>query len=870
MLRSLKFVVLVLAVTGLSGTALFAQAGKAEVRIEKFVLDNGLTVLITEMPGSPAVAVFGLVKTGSATEGKYLGTGVSHFLEHMLFKGTAKRGVGEIPAQVQAMGGQINASTSFDYTIYTLSVPQGHFEKGLDIIADMLMNSKFDPAEIEKEREVVYGEMRLYKDNPARYQGQMVFSTAYKDHPYRIPIIGHEELLRRLKRDDFVDYYRTHYTPDNTVLSIAGDVRAQEILPKIKAAFKDFERQVYYPRNLQPDPVSLAPRYYAEEYPTDLTRASLVYAGVSLLDTDLFGLDVLAMALGQGESSRLYKELFVKRGLVRSVSSSNFTPIDRGIFEVELVLDEKDLDEAVKAVKEQVRMIADKGLSAAELEKTKRQVLARHVMDRLTADGVAVSAAMDEAFAGDREFSKKYVDAVKTVTGEDIKRIARKYLTDERSSVVVLKPQKKEQAGPQAAPVPAVPQIRKYTLKNGMTVLLRENRAFPAIAVSLVLNGGTGQETAENNGISNLLAQVWDKGTKTRTAEQIAESVESSGASLSTFAGRNSFGLTFNLLSEDLDLALSLIEDLVKNPVFPEAQLSLEKEKVRTALISEQDQINVVTARHLRETLFLAHPFRLNPNGTFENLGKITRQDIVELYQRQAVPNNMVIAVYGDIDPQKVLAELEKRFGALAERPVAVATFAEAPPDRTRARAVEMDKKQAMIMVGFQGVDLKHRDRTGIEVMTALLGSSFSGRIFNTVREKFGQAYTLGGGFTPARDTGVISFYVLTSPDSVEQVKDLLLQIFADIRENAVPARELADMKTYLKGSAKMDLQTDAALGFTTALDELYGNGYDFYRTYDQRVDAVTAEDIKRLAKEYLDINKAVIIVTRPGSLKTD
>ena len=835
-----------------------------EVQTQKFVLDNGLTVLVTEMPNSPAVSVFGLVKTGSVMEGKYLGAGISHFLEHMLFKGTEKRGVGQISREVQALGGEINASTSFDYTIYTLTVPQGHFDEALDIISDMLTHSKFDPEQIQKEREVVYGEMRLYKDNPERYLSQMVFNTVYKQHPYGIPIIGYEELLRPLNREDFLDYYHTHYLPNKTIISIAGNVRAQEILAKAKETFKDFKRQIYFLRNLAPEPPQISMRYTEDEYPTDLTRFSMAYSGVSTLDPDLFAMDVLAMILGEGESSRLYKNIFLKKGLVRSITASNFTPIDCGVFEIQAVLDEANLDETIKAVKAQIHAVAEQGVTQAELEKTKRQVVAQHIFGRLTSDVVANTAAADEAFNGDFDFSKKYVEAVKKITSEDIKRVAKKYFVDERLSLVVLKPKKGKIAALQAAVDVKPAQIQKITLDNGMTILLRENHEFPIVAVNLVLNGGTSQETTANNGICELTSRLWTQGTRTRSSANIAESVESRGATLSPISGRNSFGLTMNLLSQDTDFGLNLLEDLIKDPVFPDQEFLVEKQKVRTGIMSEEDSISSVTARNLREALFLTHPFRFDGLGTLETVEKIKRQDVMEFYRKLAAPNNMVLSVFGDINPSPLIESLKKRFGGLTQRPVKLLTCSEPPPEKIREKTVRLNKKQAMIMIGFQGVDLKSKDRYGMQVLTSILGSPFSGRIFNTVRDQFGHAYTLGGGFTPSRDIGMINFHVLTTDENVDQVKGLLTKLINEIRERDVSAQELKEIKTYLKGSFAMDIQTDASLGFISALDELYGTGYNYYQSFDRLIDAVTIEDIKRLAVKYLDLNKAAIVIARP------
>ncbi len=728
----------------------------------------------------------------------------------------------------------------------------------------MLTHSKFDSQEIQKEREVVYGEMRLYKDNPDRYLSQMVFDTAFKQHPYAIPIIGYEELLRALKREDFVDYYQTHYAPNNIVLSIAGNVSSQEILPKVREIFKDFVRKPAVIRNLAPEPPQINERRNLAEYPTDLTRVSLAYSGVSLRDPDMFAMDVLAILLGQGESSRLYKEVFLNKKLVRSISASNFTPLDRGIFEIEMLLDEVNVDAAIVSVKEQIHLIAQGGVKPDELQKVKRQILSQHIFGRLTSEGVADSAAVDEAFVGDYNFSKKYVQAVEKISVEDIRRVAKRYLYDDKLSLVILKPKKENFKTSKETSVNSAVEIQKVVLENGLTILLRENHSVPIVSINMVFGGGSGQETVENNGIFHLTSRLLTSGTKRQSAENIAQAVESRGANLAPFSGRNSFALTFNGLSQDIGFAIDLVADIIKNPAFPLSQLDRHQRDVTTALIRQEDNIRAVTSRHLRERLFLTHPFRLDNLGTLKSVEKISVNDIEGFYKKYVVPNNMVISIFGDIDSAKVLESIKKNFGSLTKKDVSLLTFSESPPVETRQETIRLDKNQAMLMMGFQGVDMKNKDRFAMEVLGSLLGSSFSGRIFTTIRDEFGEAYTLGGGYTPARDMGMISFFVQTTDESIEKVKGLLLKIISDIRQNGVGAQELLEMKTYLKGSFAMNLQTDSSLGFTCALDELMGNGYNYYQAYDYYIDAVTAEDIKRLANEYLDLNKAAVVISRP------
>ncbi|HSV43651.1 MAG TPA: pitrilysin family protein, partial [Candidatus Bathyarchaeia archaeon] len=332
-------------------------------------LDNGLTVLVSEMPASSTVSLYGLVKAGSATEGKYLGAGLSHFMEHMLFKGTERRGPGDIPNEIQSLGGTINASTGLDYTIYTITVPKEKAGQAADILSDMLFNAKFDPQELKREREVVFNEIRLYRDRPERYLSELVFSTAYQVHPYRIPVIGFKELLAPLTREDFLDYYHSRYVPNNILISFAGGIDSATALELANQYFGRYSRGQYALQPLPVEPRQRVFRFREEYYSTQLIQGSLSYQGVDVNDEDMVALDALAMILGQGRGSRLFQALVERRKVVHSITASNFTPKDPGLFEIEFSLEEGDVDQVVSLIEKQIKEIQEKGVTEAELEK---------------------------------------------------------------------------------------------------------------------------------------------------------------------------------------------------------------------------------------------------------------------------------------------------------------------------------------------------------------------------------------------------------------------------------------------------------------------------------------------------------------------
>lgn len=843
----------------LATTNLQAQAPEA---VQK-TLDSGLVALVYEMPNSPTVALYALVKAGSSTEGKFMGSGLSHFMEHMLFKGTTKRPSGTIAKEVRALGGIINATTGLDYTTYYIELPREKFSEALDILSDMLFNATFDPQELEREREVVYGEMRLHNDNPERKLSELILKTVYVHHPYRHPVIGYEELLRQVSRENFLDYYHQFYIPNNVVFSVAGGVDTQSALEQITKAFSEVKAKPYYVRNLPQEPEQISTRRAEEFYPTELTRMSMTYQSVPLLNQDMYALDVLSMIMGQGRSSRLYQSLYEKKKLVRSITSANFTPVDKGVFEIESVLEERNIEAVIADIKDQIAIVKQTGVNKVELDRAKRKVLSGHLYGRQSAGDVAYQMAADYAIAGDPDFSKKYVDNIKTLTADDIKRVANRYLNDNRLTIAILKPgNPQEGLSPKVKLEPA--ETEKFTLDNGLRILLREDHTFPIVSMNLLLQGGTGQEDPSVNGIAQLSAGFWGAETKAKPGPQFSAVMESMGGHLGGFSGRNSFGLRGSFLSEDLYKGLDLLIELVKTPGFSEDGFTKAKEGTITAIQGFNDDIFSVTGKALRETVFVKHPFRLEPVGTFETVSKLTRQDIIDFHNRFAVPNNMVLSVFGDFKKEELLPVLKAGFSDLPKREIALKRTTEDPPQEPREKNLEMDKEQALVMFGFQGAAMFEPQRYHIEVLTSILGSALSGRMFTKIRDELGQAYTLGAGYTPGMETGFIYFYVNTTEANVEKVKSILFEQIKDIQNTLVPEVELAQTKTYLKGTFKMSLDTPTALNFASALDELYGQGFNHYQTYDAKIDAVTPEDVKAAAEHYLNLSSVAVVITRP------
>lgn len=848
---------------------LAGRAAAASLPIAQKTLDNGLTVLVTEMPTSDMVSVYGLVRAGSATEGDYLGAGTSHFLEHMTFKTTANRGVGEVAADIQAVGGTINATTSMDQTIFIITVPAAEVATAVDVLADQLFHMTLDDAEFAKEREVIFNEMRMNNDNPERRISRMTFENVYRVHPYRLPVIGHRELFEKVTKDELMAYYKANYIPDNIVVSVAGNVRAKQAFALIEEKFASMPRGRPVVRNLPEEPEQLTPRLLEETYPTEITRLTLAYPSVSMLSRDLFALDVLSMVLGQGRASRLFQKLYKQDQTVKSISSWNYTPFDKGVFVVEAELDAANVQAAMAAIKSEILKIQKTGITNNELEKAKRQVLIGHVKSQQTTDAVAYQTAVDQAFTGDAHFSERYVKQVAAVTADDVKRVADQYLTESRLNVTILWPEKDAGQAQAAAASGVKAEIQKVTLPNGMRVLLRNDPTFPLVSVRLVLQGGTRLENDDNNGLSELFSETWVRASKSYDVNELDELVESYGMSFSGYAGRNSIGINMGFLSADWQKGMDVLYDIVRNPAFPEEEIEKVRKDMLVVLKRQNDSIFHVAARLMRESLFAGHPFRLNVEGREESIARLSRQDVLDYYHKVVVPANMVLAVYGDISTSELLKYIEKTFGSAVGAAPDLPLIEPVPIAQRVDLAGTMPKEQAMVLFGFQADTIYSARRYALEALVEVLGSSFNGRLFQNIRETQGKAYTLGGSYLPGLDAGMVYFYALTDPGAVEEVKALVEAEITRLKTGGITPEELKEFQTYLKGSFTGGLQTNADLAFTTALDDLYGLGYQSYKGYYAGIDSVNAEQVRDLAGQYLDLERAVVVVIKPSAVES-
>ena len=831
---------------------------------QKWILPNGLTIIVQEDRSAPVASVQAWCATGSIDEDQHLGAGLSHILEHMLFKGTKTRSTNEIAQKIQDVGGYINAYTSFDRTVFWIDVPKDGVSTALDILADAMMNSTLPPQEYQKEQEVIRREFAMGMDDPDRMASLLLFATAYQRHPYRFPVIGEIEIYNQLTQEQVMQYYKTRYVPNNLTFVVVGDVDANKVRQQLTELFKAYPEKSLKPVFIPAEPPQLGRREVHQEFATELTHLALAWHVPEVTNPDVPALDLLSTILGDGRSSRLYRRVREEAGLAFSISAFSYTPGDPGLFGIDATVDPKKRDSAEQLALRIVDEVKHAGVTAEELEKAKKITLSHHLGALTTMRGQASDIGSNWLLTRDLNFSRHYLDAVQEVTVADIKRVAANYLRENNLTVISLNPKGSLAAKSEGAKVGAAGEIQKFELSNGLRLLVREDPRLPLVAMGAVFRGGLLAETPQTNGITRLMAKVLLKGTKTRTAEQIANEIESVGGSISSDAGNNSFSVSVDVTNPDVKLGVDLLSDVLLNAAFPEKAIAREREIQIASIQQEEEQLTSVARNIMRQALFPQHPYALRSNGSVESVKGLTQKDLIEFRDRYVVAKNGVIYVFGDVKASEVKQLVEQMLGKMQPGALAL-TDAKPPMPLGKPETVESrkDKAQGVIMVGFRGASLSSPDRYALELIDQA-SSDLGSRFFIRIREQMGLAYYVGASQMQGLVPGLFAFYLGTDPQKIEPVKTALLDEIHKLANDGLTPVESERAKKKLIGQQEIANQSNDAFGYHCALDELYGLGFNYYKQLERDVNGVTLEQIKQVAAKYFRDQPYVLATVRP------
>ena len=859
--------------------------------VHRTVLSNGLIVLVRRDPSAPVVAVVTYVKAGYFDETDDV-VGIAHVLEHMFFKGTARRGVGEIAKATKASGGYLNAHTIYDHTSYYTVLPASGFAAGLDIQADAFANSLIDAGELAKELEVIIQEAKRKSDSPSAVASETLYELLHDRHRMRRWRIGREPGLRALTREQLVAFYRNFYRPANTVLSIVGDVDPDEALAHAERLYGAIPGGT--PRRT-PGPEEPPRREFRyRELSGDVQQLQLLmgWRTVPLLHPDAPLLDLAATVLASGRASRLYRAVR-ERQLASAVSAYNYSPVELGVFVVHAEGKPETAADAARAIWAQLGELRRSGAGEFEIERARRLFEARHVRRFESMEGQASHLAAWEAL-GDWRLGDQYMERLLAATPDEVTEAVRTHLDPEAAGVVVYRPERAEpfaqsatalQRVLAAAPAEALPpsparptgapavvgrmpalereegRVRVYRTSGGVPILVRRKPGAPVAHVGVVALGGVTDERPASGGLTALMARTAVKGTERRTATQLAEDAELLGGSIGPSIGNESVGWSISVPTPRLGAAAELLADVAQHATIPDDALESERAAALAELASLRDDMFRYPMRLAQEAAFGDHPYGASPLGTEESLGAITA-DAVRRWQRERVLRApSVIAVVGDFDADEVAAVIARDFARLElgdPSPLPPPEWPASPAARTETR----DKAQTALVLAFPGPHRNDDDRF-VSHLIAGVASGLGGRFFDELRDRRSLAYTVHAYATQRRLAGTFLAYIATSPEKEEEARAGLLAQFARLRDEPVSAEELERAQTYAIGTHAIRQESGAAVLGDVIDAWLFGRGLQELELHDEQVRAVTPARMQALARRYFDERRLVEGIVR-------
>lgn len=859
----------------------------------RFRLPNGLTVVLEENHAAPVAAFQLWVKVGSADEAPDE-VGLAHLHEHMLFKGTKRRSPGEIARSVEAHGGEINAWTSFDQTVYHVVMASRFAREGLDVLADAIRNSAFDPDELSREIEVVCEEIKRSHDMPSRRASKELFSASFRAHPYGRPVIGFEADVRSHTRERVLNFYAKHYTPSNIVLSAVGDVTEAQVREWANELLGGDWSRPAQPRRERP----LEPTFDGVRVGllTDDVKESwlhLAFQTPGVDHADAPALDVLAMLVGQGDSSRLSLEVKRKRSLVKDVNAWSWTPKEPGLFAASLVVSTPQVEAAFEATAQVLATMTATEVAQDELDTVKSLIEADAVYQRETVQGVARKLGSYESTMGGIEREAQYYEAISQVTTAKVREVAQRYFTFDRATVTGLLPKgtafdegiakavlarvAKERPAPLPArnlaaskPLRTVGSSRKEKpgvtvekLPSGATLIVREERSVPLFSMRAAFQGGVRYETEATNGITSLLARTLTRGTASYEAEQISHLVDSLAGSLNAMGGRSSMSVRGEFLSKHFERGFDLFAEVLNRPSFPEAEVARERHLQLQDIAAREDRPSSVAFELFSKTLFTKHPYRLSLSGEKASVESLTPAMLKDFHATWFDPSRLTLAVVGDVDTQAVLEAATKAFGQSRGTPVAPSVPVEPMVEAPRQVKRTLAKAQTQLVLGFPGARVTDDWRRPLEVLSTLL-SGQSGRLFIELRDKRSMAYSVSSTTLEGVDPGYFAVYMATSPEKVDAALAGMREELQKLKDVRVGDDELLRARRYLVGTQQIGLQRNGARAATMALDACYGLGPEKYLRYADEMESVTADDVLEVAHRVLDFGRETLVTVGP------
>jgi len=873
------------------------------------VLRNG-AVVICKRVASPVAAVRGYAETGGVYEGQWLGGGLSHLLEHLVAGGSSERRTEtDNKKLLQAIGNDSNAYTTYDHTAFFVNTTTTHFAEAVDLVTGWMLGAQITYPEYRREYQVVQRELERNKGNPDMVFWQLTQENRYKVSPAHVPVIGYQEVIQGLSRDDVYSYYKKAYQPNNMVFAVAANIDPEEMLKVMRENLSDAKPGRAFSHDIAQEPPVQAPRTVVATFPRlGQARMDLAFPTVKQTDPDLYALDLLAEVLGGGESAIFQEDVRDAKQLCSGIDCEDDTPAYvSGSFDIEMQLDPANISGATDAVLADIEKIKTDGVDADRLQRAKAAIKIGHLKGMQTSQDVAATMATDYLATGDAHFSDFYVDRIGAVTADQLRDVARRYLVKERLLTTALLPreavgaaglpkaedllrsqpatsQPSELAGAQ----PQATEVTKTVLDNGLVVLHRRITTTPLVEINMYALGGVTAEDANDNGVGNLAMALLPRGTTTRSAEQIADFFDLTGGALETRCGDNTWYWNVTCTKDDFARAMEVYADVVNNPAFAADETSEMKKRTLAAIGEEDAAWDNQAFRYFKSQYFgpMHSPYQFQAIGTAQNVSRFTPGDLKSWYQGKILAAPRVIAIFGDIDKDTAVAMAGKYFGGAhlpavskmdpPAAPVSADVATTRPTvvvDRVAIQKTEQDV--AAVFIGFDSnSEIGEPSEAALIVSQCLTGGYGypTGYIFETLRGQ-GWSYEAASLHRPGRSDeyrGTFLVYAVCDPKNINKVTSSMIQNMARLQGTKADIQE--DWFTRCKGmitTAKaLATEKPSDQAAQAATDELFGVGYDYHLGFSDRIDGVTLPQVQELARQRL--SHCVVTICTPNPEKVE
>ena len=811
-------------------------------------LANGQTIIVQEVKNNPIVTIDTWVRTGSINETDS-NSGVAHFLEHLFFKGTKRHPVGEFDSILESKGAVINAATSKDFTHYYITIPSQHFDIALDLHADMLSNPQIPRKELEQERKVVLEEIAKDLNTPAKKVYNNLNDMMYLHHPYKRKIIGSADVISTIRREEILDFFNKYYTPSNMITVVVGDVDATKVIEKVEKVF-DSE----YKKPIKKDFRKELPLYTQKrkiEYLDTQTGYMLIgFRSVDICDSDMFALDVLAEILGGGKSSKLFKNIKEQKGIAYSISASNGSFRDDGIFYINANFAPTNMEKLEKSIFNEIAYIQKYGITEEELNVAKKMIDQETYYSRESTSNIASELGYIYSLTDSSNLYKNYIENIKKVSASDIKRVAQRFLSINKSAISIALPKNMEKTEKEnkikhtAQKVSESNGTEKYLVDNKSTLLINKHNNNDIIAISIIAKGGEFIE--EVSGEGTLMAGTILKGSKKYSFQELAQLMEENGIKIEPKCLEDYFIIDVQTTTAQIDLTLQILDEILNNALFDDYEIEKKRSEILNKIRQQRDVPMNIALENFKTLIY--------ENSVYSHTNKIL-ENVLNYYNKILDSKNIIISINGNVNSEQMIDSFGEILSDKQQPEFKYSDYKISRLKESKVVSKVIDNLQtAWLFTGWQtsGVN-NQKDFVTLKVINTILGGGMSSRMYKNLREQDGLAYQLGSLYTPKVLGGTFMTYIGTNPDSLNYSRQKIKEEIERLKMEFVSDTELQNAKDRLKGSFIIALETNSEKASTIGQFEAMGFGYNFLEEYVKMIDEITASDIIRVSNKFFN-----------------